>query len=676
MLSFQAGKVTENYDSWALLTKDKFILDIIHDGLKIDFFEEPCPFQTYSPHFTTLESRAIELEIQTLLQKQVISECQREPGDFVSPIFTREKKDGSLRVILNLKNLNNSVYYNHFKLESLDNVLNIIQTGVWMASVDLKDAFYTIPVHASHQKYLKFSWKDKLYKFQAMPNGYAEAMRVFTKILKPPFSYLRQRGFSSVVFVDDTYLQGSSFEECLQNVHETVAILQKLGFTIHAKKSVLTPTQCIEFLGFIIDSRSMTVTLSGEKRDKIMHKIRDFRVRNTKTIRDLASIIGSLISTFPAVPLGPLHYRNLERFKIQQLKLARGNFQAVLVTLPLAAMEKIFWWESNLISSFRNIKTPPVDCTITTDASHKGWGATDGHTPTGGRWGLSEKTHINVLELKAAFFAIKAYCSSKVFKHIRIRSDNCTAIAYINHMGGIKALECDTLAKELWEFCNSRNIWLSAAYIPGKINTVADKLSREFNDQTEWMLQPSIFQNVVEKMQFYPDVDLFASRLNHQVDKYVSWTPDPDSMAVDAFSVSWSNINFYAYPPFSIVGAAISKIVQDRATGIMIIPYWTSQYWYPTMQSLLVKDPIILPQIKTLITLPFNPEARHPLIPKTKLLAVLLSGDALLTTTFQQRLAKSSWNHGGKILKKNTTQYLDGGRVTAPNEMKMPFALL
>ncbi len=177
-------------------------------------------------------------------------------------------------------------------------------------------------------------------------------------------------------------------------------------------------------------------------------------------------------------------------------------------------------------------------------------------------------------------------------------------------------------------------------------------------------------------MQFFPDVDLFASRLNHQVDNYVSWTPDPDSMSVDAFSVSWSNIKFYAYPPFSMVGAAMSKIVQDQATGIMIIPYWTSQYWYPTMLSMLVKEPIILPQIKTLITLPFNPEVRHPLIPKTKLLAVLLSRDALLTATFQQRLAKSSWNHGEKTHKINTTQCLDGGNTSAQNEMKVPYTQL
>ena len=75
--------------------------------------------------------------------------------------------------------------------------------------------------------------------------------------------------------------------------------------------------------------------------------------------------------------------------------------------------------------------------------------------------------------------------------------------------------------------------------------------------------------------------DIFASCLNHQLDKYISWLPNPGSLFVDAFSISWSNSKFYAYPPFSMIGAATAKSVQDKATGIMIIPYWTTQYWYP-----------------------------------------------------------------------------------------------
>ena len=66
-----------------------------------------------------------------------------------------------------------------------------------------------------------------------MPNGYSDAMRVFTKMLKPPFATLRKHGFISVIFVDDSYLQGSTRDECVENVHKTVSLLGSLGFTIH-----------------------------------------------------------------------------------------------------------------------------------------------------------------------------------------------------------------------------------------------------------------------------------------------------------------------------------------------------------------------------------------------------------------------------------------------------------
>jgi len=229
----------------------------------------------------------------------------------------------------------------------------------------------------------------------------------------------------------------------------------------------------------------------------------------------------------------------------------------------------------------------------------------------------------------------------------------------------MKSLECDLITKELWKFCSSRGMWVSATYIPGRTNVIADRISREFNDQAEWMLNPAVFFQIIEKLKFFPMIDIFASRLNHQLDKYISWLPDPGSVSVDVFSISWSNIIFYAYPPISMIGAAITNILQDHATGIMIIPYWTTQYWYPTMMTLLVKEPIILPQTKTLITLPFKPEAKHPLIPKTKLLAVLLSGDASLTANFQQGLAKLSWTRGEKPQGENTIQSLDDGKVSA-----------
>ena len=123
----------------------------------------------------------------------------------------------------------------------------------------------------------------------------------------------------------------------------------------------------------------------------------------------------------------------------------------------------------------------------------------------------------------------------------------------------MKSLECDLITKELWKFCSSRGMWVSATYIPGRTNVIADRMSREFNDQTEWMLNPAVFFQIIEKLKFFPMIDIFASRLNHQLDKYISWLPDPGSVSVDVFSISWSNIIFYAYPPISMIGAAITK---------------------------------------------------------------------------------------------------------------------
>ena len=156
-------------------------------------------------------------------------------------------------MILNLKALNFLVNAPHFKMESIHNVIHMVQHNSWMASVDLKDAFYSILVKMEHQKFSKFLW-GLPYQYTAIPNGYTDAMRIFTKIVKPPFSLLWKLGHQSVVYVDDTFLIGLTFIECAQNIDATIDLLQLLGFTTHPKKSVLTPTKSLEFLGYIINT--------------------------------------------------------------------------------------------------------------------------------------------------------------------------------------------------------------------------------------------------------------------------------------------------------------------------------------------------------------------------------------------------------------------------------------
>ena len=168
------------------------------------------------------------------------------------------------------------------------------------------------------------------------------AMRVFTKILKPPFAVLRQAGHLSCVYVDDSYLQGDTYSECQQNVHDTIELLLSLGFTIHPDKSVLKPTQVIIFLGFVINSVEMTITLTTEKKEKIKELCECMLQNNKLSIRDVAKLIGNLVAAFEAVPMGQLYYRCLETQKIEALVQSQGDFD-VPITLNKSSLLEVKW---------------------------------------------------------------------------------------------------------------------------------------------------------------------------------------------------------------------------------------------------------------------------------------------------------------------------------------------
>ena len=201
--------------------------------------------------------------------------------------------------------------------------------------------------------------------------------------------------------------------------------------------------------------------------------------------------------------------------------------------------------------------------------------------------------------------------------------DNVTAIAYINNMGGIKSETCNNIAFRIWNFCTENNIWISAAYIPGKDNIEADHQSRILQDATEWKLHPELFQKIVDKFG-KPDIDLFASRINRQLKSYVSWHPEPEAMAVNAFSLTWNNKFFYMFPPFSLVGRVIAKVIRDKTDAVLVVLVWSTQYWYPQLMHMTTHEPLCFqPSPKNLI-LSHKPSKNHPLHLKLQLMAIRL----------------------------------------------------
>ena len=185
---------------------------------------------------------------------------------------------------------------------------------------------------------------------------------------------------------------------------------------------------------------------------------------------------------------------------------------------------------------------------IESDASQLGWGARCGSVTTGGLWSPEEQSmHINCLELLAASLAVKTFAKDRENLSIQLRIDNTTAISYVNRMGGTHSYNLSAIAGSLWQWCLQRRIMLSAEHLPGTLNIWADAESRTLPSSAEWKLQESICHHVLDLLGPC-QVDLFATRLNHQLPQYVSWRPDPHAVVTDAFEMRWADFQGYAFP--------------------------------------------------------------------------------------------------------------------------------
>ena len=516
-------------------------------------------------------------------------------------------------------------------MDTIEAVMNLMRLNCFMASIDLKNAYFSIPVAEEHRCFLRFVWLDKLYQFTVLPNGLSSAPRTFTKILKPLYAHLRQLGHITCGYIDDSFIMGNTYDTCSASIRATHDLFKSLGFCVNYDKSVLLPSRQIEHLGFVLNSANMTVSLTSSKKANLICKCRQVIDDPAPSIRAVAELIGIFVSSFTAVEFGRLHNRHLESEKVQALKRVAGNYDKTFY-LSGDAKTEIQWWIDNVDSQIRHIEHGKFAYILTTDASNLGWGAVFEALPsegaqqsTGGRWTLEEKLeHINGLELKAGLLGLQSFCSNLSNVHIKIFFDNTCAVAYLNHQGGMHSVYCDKLAHSIWAFCQQRNLWVTAAHLPGQLNTLADAKSRIFDDKTEWKLNAQVFQEIVNNF-ITPEIDLFASRMNHQFKPYVSWFPDPGAKFIDAFTLNWANNVFYAFPPFSIVAQVLRKIEFDGAKGILVVPNWATQIWLPLLRRLLLAPPMPLKWHQDLVELPFR-QGPHPLGKKLNLMACYLSG--------------------------------------------------
>ena len=159
----------------------------------------------------------------------------------------------------------------------------------------------------------------------------------------------------------------------------------------------------------------------------------------------------------------------------------------------------------------------------------------------------------------------------------------------------------------LWRiltWCSRKQVTLKARHIPGCLNVVADKLARLGQTiQTEWSLLPEVFQAICSGWH-QPQIDLFATRFNKKLAKFVSPVPDHLAWAVDALSLSWEDLGPYAFLPAAFLGKVVEKLQDYPCERIILIaPGWPNMPWFWDLVAMPSQIPLNLPNM---LTQPFN----------------------------------------------------------------------
>ena len=612
------GRLSFFLPAWEASSRDAFVLSVVRGGFFIDLCV-PLPggaIRSRPPSMSAPARLHAAAEIKALLEKGAIERVKDHPRLCLSPIFVIPKRSGKLRMILNMKRINKHIPPVHFRMETLASILPLIREGDYAISLDLKDAYFHVPIHPASRDLLGFAFQNETYRFRVLPFGLRPAPRVFTRVVAVLAASLRSRGLRLFCYLDDWLLLAESETLLLDQVQILVESTQNLGFLINWDKSELSPSRTPLFLGARLDIPGRLARPSQDRIRSVSAAARQLLSATRVSARQWLQFLGYLASMVDLV----IDCRLLMRpFQIHMLRHFQPCRDPLTSWIPVPSSIKAFlprWTDVGFLSRGKPFRAPLPSVTVTTDASLLGWG---GHCLGGtvaGDWShLVSLPHINVLELMAVFLTLHHFGRSLRRRTVLILTDNVTTAAYINRQGGTRSVTLNDLAAQLWRWCRLRSITPVASFIPGQENLIADFLSRGRCLPSEWKLRPEVFVLLLE---VYPlVVDLFASAINHQLPSYCSRVRDPEAWAVDAFSIHWGKFQGYAFPPFPLIPRVLAKIREDQARVLLIAPCWPRRLWFPELLSLLAAQPVLLPLTADVVAQPLsgflhhNPEALH-----------------------------------------------------------------
>ena len=489
------------WQTWLDLGAGPKIVQILREGYTLPFRTRPnlTRSPTVISRYVNPHRNSYLLEaLHQLMNKDAIELVHNQTSlGFFNRLFLVPKPNNKWRPILDLSKLNLFLKVEKFKMETPETIRTSLQQGEWVTSVDFKDAYFHIPIQEQSRKYLRFHVQGRTYQFKALPFGLSTAPMEFTVLAKEVKLMAIRKGIRIHQYLDDWLVRARSLEICLQHTQILIKMCQDLGWLVNLEKSELEPKQVFNFVGYQFDLRFGRVRPTPDRWLNLQDKVQTLLSLPACPVRQFMSLIGLLTVTEKQVHLGRLHMRPIQWHLKNNWRVPESLEK--IIPLPRSLHPHLQWWleEDNLLQG-QPLHPVKHALQIFTDASKEGWGAHLNELIARGSWSVLEsKLHINYLELKAVFLALKEFQDLCVDKIVLVATDNTTVVAYINKEGGMRSGPLCALLWRILTWCSQRQVTLKARHIPGHLNVIADKLSRLGQIiQTEWSLLPEVFQQI------------------------------------------------------------------------------------------------------------------------------------------------------------------------------------
>jgi hypothetical protein len=626
---FQPGGIhkPEAVEFWrSELQANQWVLDVLEKGYVIPFEKAPAEYDEDNNLSAKKQMEFVRQSVMDLKSAGIVKFVDEKPW-CVSPLTVSEKleSDGTKKLRLcwdGSRCVNLCLKEQKVTLAHLQRALELTEKDDYQVTYDLKSAYHHIQIHDLQTKFLGAAFltedgRRQYFIFLYLPFGLASAVHCITKLMKPINSYLHASSIRHSIFIDDGRILSKGQEKAEEDRKFVYDVLTKAGWTIEQKKSDSAGDASQEkcYLGFVINTVSLTVRLKTDKKEAIKQsvlKTLDFDNQKIQ-IRELAKTLGKMVSCEPALGQMPLmaaraayiqldqvteiygwngtlvmnhdtknslrfFVENVDRFDDTPIRSAAREISVLSIIGPPSNFLKTSYVTNHLRTNCEEIWASDSSGFATCAYSIKA----DKDVYYRGTFSDEEKGfssgHRELLAVKKTLENYSSVWSDrKEATNIYWITDSENLVHFLSKGSGKIHIQQEIF--KIMLLCKKLNIRIIPIHVlreDPRIK-VADEGSK-VEDTDDWKVDVGTFLKFNKSMQF--SIDLFASDWNSKCPRFYSNFWCKNTLGIDAFSHDWSGEVAWVCPPIKLVLKTIRKIRQTKVCGVLFVPDWqTADYW-------------------------------------------------------------------------------------------------